>query len=61
MFRLFFGGRNETLKTKNHAPGSKRANLSQMSLNTLGSGNIIGAIKLPPGEDVNEWITANSK
>lgn len=27
---------------------------------TLGSGNIRDAVKLPQGEDVNEWIAVNS-
>ena len=27
---------------------------------TLGSGNIRDAVKLPQGEDINEWIAVNS-
>eukprot|EP00698_Gefionella_okellyi_P006448 TRINITY_DN15798_c0_g1_i1.p1 TRINITY_DN15798_c0_g1~~TRINITY_DN15798_c0_g1_i1.p1 ORF type:complete len:226 (-),score=47.10 TRINITY_DN15798_c0_g1_i1:129-806(-) len=27
---------------------------------TLGSGNLRGAVKLPPGEDVNEWLAVNT-
>lgn len=28
---------------------------------TLGSGNLREAVKLPPGEDFNEWLAVNSK
>lgn len=28
---------------------------------TLGSGNLKEAVKLPPGEDINEWLAVNSK
>ena len=28
--------------------------------NTLGSGNIVEAVKLPPGEDLNEWLAVNT-
>jgi MOB kinase activator 1 len=28
---------------------------------TLGSGNLREAVKLPPGEDLNEWLAVNSK
>jgi hypothetical protein len=28
--------------------------------NTLGSGNITEAVKLPPGEDLNEWLAVNT-
>lgn len=28
---------------------------------TLGSGNLREAVKLPPGEDINEWLAVNSK
>ena len=27
---------------------------------TLGSGNLWEAVKLPPGEDLNEWLAVNS-
>ena len=27
---------------------------------TLGSGNLREAVKLPPGEDPNEWLAVNS-
>lgn len=28
---------------------------------TLGSGNLREAVRLPPGEDLNEWLAVNSK
>lgn len=28
---------------------------------TLGSGNLREAVRLPPGEDPNEWLAVNSK
>jgi len=28
---------------------------------TLGSGNLREAVKLPPGEDINEWLAVNSE
>lgn len=27
---------------------------------TLGSGNLREAVRLPPGEDLNEWLAVNS-
>ncbi|MCI01958.1 MOB kinase activator-like 1-like, partial [Trifolium medium] len=27
---------------------------------TLGSGNLREAVKLPPGEDLNEWLAVNT-
>ena len=27
---------------------------------TLGSGNLREAVRLPPGEDINEWLAVNS-
>lgn len=28
---------------------------------TLGSGNLREAVRLPPGEDLSEWLAVNSK
>lgn len=28
---------------------------------TLGNGNLRDAVRLPPGEDLNEWLAVNSK
>lgn len=61
MFRLMFGGKKETFKpVKHHAPGSNRERYSNFTLKTLGSGDIRGAVRLPAGEDLNEWIAANT-
>lgn len=61
MFRWFYGGgRGGTCQVKNHAPGSKRAEFSNYTMKTLGSGDVIAAVKLPPGEDFNEWLAANT-
>jgi len=45
---------------KNHPRGSKREQHSNFTLKTLGSGDITGAVKLPPGEDIHDWIAANT-
>ncbi len=43
MFRWFYGGaRGGTCQVKNHAPGSKRAEFSNYTMKTLGSGDVIG-------------------
>lgn len=46
MFRLFFGSdRGGTCRpVKNHVPGSKREMMSDITLKTLGSGDLIGII-----------------
>ena len=56
---MFKGKATGTLKS--HVPGSKRAQYSDMTMKTLGSGDLKGAVQLPPGEDLNEWLAANSK
>lgn len=61
MFRLFTGSKKATFKPiSNHKKGSKREQLGQYTLKTLGSGNMRQAVALPPGEDLNEWIAANT-
>ena len=44
MFRLFFGSnKGSTCRVmKNHAPGSKREIMSDITLKTLGSGDLLG-------------------
>lgn len=34
---------------------------NSMAVSTLGSGNLREALKLPPGEDKNEWLAVNSE
>jgi len=46
--------------TKQHDKGTKRHNLHKQAKATLGSGNLKGAVKLPTGEDMNEWLAVNT-
>jgi MOB kinase activator 1 len=49
-----------TLKeTKPHS-NEKRGTLSKMTQRTLGGGNMKAAVLLPQGEDINDWIAANT-
>jgi len=62
LHKLGLGGRNnkKTFKqVKSHKQGSKRDELSQYTLKTLGSGNMRGAVGLPQGEDEHEWLAVN--
>ncbi|MED6135687.1 hypothetical protein PIB30_049026 [Stylosanthes scabra] len=56
------GNRNQkTFRPKKSAPsGSKGAQLQKHIDATLGSGNLREAVKLPPGEDFNEWLAVNA-
>jgi len=61
MFRLFFNsGKSGTFRPVKHAAGSKQQQFSDITLRTLGTGDLIGAVKLPQGEDLNEWLAANT-
>ncbi|KAK4785762.1 hypothetical protein SAY86_002451 [Trapa natans] len=57
------GSRNQkTFRPKKSAPsGTKGAQLQKHIDATLGSGNLREAVRLPPGEDINEWLAVNSK
>ncbi|VVA17219.1 PREDICTED: MOB kinase activator [Prunus dulcis] len=59
---LFGLGRNQrTFRPKKSAPsGSKGAQLRKHIDATLGSGNLREAVKLPTGEDLNEWLAVNT-
>ncbi|OVA18425.1 Mob1/phocein [Macleaya cordata] len=59
---LFGLGRNQrTFRPKKSAPsGSKGAQLRKHIDATLGSGNLREAVRLPPGEDANEWLAVNT-
>ena len=55
--------RNKTLKPTKVQKDGKRKELSQFAqhtLATLGSGSMLQAVKLPKGEDVNEWLAVNT-
>ncbi|CAK9140994.1 unnamed protein product [Ilex paraguariensis] len=56
------GNRNQkTFRPKKSAPsGSKGAQLQRHIDATLGSGNLREAVRLPPGEDLNEWLAVNT-
>ncbi|CAG9464194.1 unnamed protein product [Pedinophyceae sp. YPF-701] len=60
----FFGlGRTaaKTFRPKKNAPlGSKGLQLKRQIDATLGSGNLKEAVRLPPGEDLNEWLAVNT-
>jgi MOB kinase activator 1 len=60
---LFGLGRNQrTFRPKKSTPsGSKGAQLRKHIDATLGSGNLREAVRLPPGEDLFEWLAVNSK
>lgn len=60
MFRLFSGKSSTFTPTKKHAEGSKSEGLSDYSKKSLGLGNMRQAVRLPPGEDINEWLAANT-
>mmetsp|Transcript_16465 Transcript_16465/g.28746 ORF Transcript_16465/g.28746 Transcript_16465/m.28746 type:complete len:223 (+) Transcript_16465:40-708(+) len=49
-----------TLKPVKSQATDRRATLSNYTKRTLGSGNLRAAVKVPEGEDVNEWIAANT-
>ncbi|KAF8370137.1 hypothetical protein HHK36_005954 [Tetracentron sinense] len=51
----------KTFRPKKNAPsGSKGAQLQRHIDATLGSGNLREAVRLPPGEDPNEWLAVNT-
>jgi len=45
---------------KKHDRGTKRYNLHKQAKATLGTGNLRMAVKLPQGEDMNEWLAVNT-
>ncbi|KAL8128547.1 hypothetical protein V2J09_017702 [Rumex salicifolius] len=51
----------KTFRPKKNAPsGTKGAQLQKHIDATLGSGNLREAVKLPPGEDLYEWLAVNN-
>ncbi|KAI9891579.1 MAG: Mitotic exit network component [Vezdaea aestivalis] len=46
-------------KVRNAVKGSNSAQLKQFADATLGSGSLRKAVKLPEGEDLNEWLAVN--
>jgi len=45
---------------KNLPEGTRQRTLQEKMMKTLGSGNLRLAVKLPEGEDENEWIAVNT-
>ncbi|URE35427.1 Mps one binder kinase activator-like [Musa troglodytarum] len=62
MFQRGRTRRNQkTFRPKKNAPsGNKGAQLKRHIDATLGSGNLREAVRLPPGEDINEWLAVNT-
>lgn len=57
---FLFKNSQKTFKPKkNISEGSRQYELLKRATNTLGSGNLRQAVKLPEGEDLNEWIAVN--
>eukprot|EP01092_Planopodium_desertum_P010790 TRINITY_DN48675_c0_g1_i1.p1 TRINITY_DN48675_c0_g1~~TRINITY_DN48675_c0_g1_i1.p1 ORF type:complete len:230 (-),score=9.56 TRINITY_DN48675_c0_g1_i1:96-785(-) len=56
------GRKSETFKPKKHviAAGTKQFQLKKYAESTLGSGNLRAAVRLPEGEDLNEWLAVNT-
>lgn len=62
IFHWYDHFRNQkTFRPKKSAPsGSKGAQLKKHIDATLGSGNLREAVRLPPGEDLHEWLAVNT-
>ncbi|KAI0036785.1 Mob1/phocein [Vararia minispora EC-137] len=58
----FFGlGKTRTFKPRRDVPeGTKQYQLRKYAEATLGSGNLRLAVKLPEGEDLNEWLAVHT-
>eukprot|EP00035_Acanthoeca_spectabilis_P021231 m.437074 g.437074 ORF g.437074 m.437074 type:complete len:224 (-) comp18058_c0_seq1:2511-3182(-) len=60
----FLFSANKASKTfkpvKNIEKGTRQHTLQEKMIKTLGSGNLQLAVKLPEGEDQNEWIAVNT-
>lgn len=55
-----FKGRNiNTFKLKKNVAETRRFQLHQHAQATLGAERLLDAVKLPPGEDLNEWLAVN--
>eukprot|EP00045_Choanoeca_perplexa_P002147 m.23213 g.23213 ORF g.23213 m.23213 type:complete len:244 (+) comp11349_c0_seq1:197-928(+) len=58
---FFFHKQPSTIKPRKHTPGSThQQELKKYVDATLGAGNLRLAVKLPEGEDLNEWIAVNT-
>eukprot|EP00055_Hartaetosiga_balthica_P000549 m.136877 g.136877 ORF g.136877 m.136877 type:complete len:251 (+) comp11029_c0_seq1:54-806(+) len=58
---FLFKGNNKTFKPKKHIPeDTHQYTLKKYVDETLGAGNLALAVKLPEGEDLNEWLAVNT-
>lgn len=55
---MLFRRNVNTFKVK-QVPGSRRFQLHQHAQATLGAGNLTDAVRLPPGEDLYDWLAVN--
>ena len=53
------GGGNKTFKPLKSHTTRNQQQMSDFSKNTLGSGDVLSAIALPEGCDLNEWLATN--
>ncbi|XP_015697483.1 MOB kinase activator-like 1A isoform X1 [Oryza brachyantha] len=61
LFGLGSNRNQKTFRPKKNAPsGNKGVQLKKHIDATLGSGNLRDAVRLPPGEDLNEWLAVNT-
>lgn len=59
---LHHRNKNKTFKPRKNIPeGTRQYTLHKYVERTLGTGNLKEAVRLPPGEDLNEWLAANSE
>lgn len=56
---MMFRRNIDTFKAKKAAPGTRRFELHKHAQATLGAGGLCDAVKLPPGEDLFDWLAVN--
>jgi len=60
MRRLLGMDHSKTFKPLKKHRNEKQKKMHQMTIKTLGSGNLAQAVALPKGEDLNEWLALNT-
>eukprot|EP01137_Pigoraptor_chileana_P002961 Opistho-2@42492 len=59
--KLFADSRPKTFRPKKaFLKGTVKDKLHTLLMSTLGSGDVKAAVKLPPGENLNEWLAVNT-
>ena len=56
---MFMKSHHTFKPSKKAAPDSRRFNLHKHAEATLGAGNLAEAVKLPAGENLNDWLAVN--